>query len=84
MSDNTTDQEDKPETNSKISIIDYDPETDPVKQAYEIELKNRFSKNDINKIFDVLTENKVLGWENKLLESKNPIRDFFLIYTYQI
>ena len=84
MSDNTTDQEDKPETNSKISIIDYDPETDPVKQAYEIELKNRFSKNDINKIFDVLTENKVLGWENKLLESKNPIRDFSKIDDSEI
>ena len=34
------------------------------------------TKKEVDKYFDIITENKILGWESKLLESKLSIRDF--------
>ena len=36
----------------------------------------RVTKEEIDKYFDTLNENKILGWESKLCESKLSIRDF--------
>ena len=37
---------------------------------------SKLSKEEVNTFFDVLNENKILGWESKLLESKLDFRDF--------
>ena len=36
----------------------------------------RVTKEEIDRYFDTLNENKILGWESKLCESKLSIRDF--------
>ena len=43
---------------------------------FEKDLRTKFNKNDIDKYFDVINDSKILGWQNKLYESKLDIRDF--------
>ena len=68
------DKNDNKEKNSGIVIKEIKVETE--RDIFENQLRAKFNKNDINIYFDVITENKVLGWINKLLESKLDIRDF--------
>ena len=59
---------------SKPEIKEMNIQTE--RDNFENDLRNKFNKNYINKYFDVINENKILGWENKLFESKLDIRDF--------
>ena len=68
---NSKDKEDK---NLKLEIEEMNLQTE--RDIYEEELRTKFNKNDISHYFDVITENKILGWENKLQESKLSIRNF--------
>ena len=56
----------------KIEEIELNPE----RNEFENELRKNFSKEDVSHYFEVLSDNKILSWENKLFESKLPIRDF--------
>ena len=56
----------------KIEEIDLDPE----RRLFEDELKKNFSREDIDHYFDLITNNNIIAWENKLFESKLSIRDF--------
>ena len=56
----------------KIQEIDLDPE----RRLFEDELKKNFSREDIDHYFDLITNNNIIAWENKLFESKLSIRDF--------
>ena len=63
----------KEENNSSLKIEEVD--LNPDRNTFENTLRIRYSKEDINVNFEVITENKILGWENKLFESKLPIHD---------
>ena len=56
----------------KIEEVNLNPE----RNSFENSLRKRYSKKDVGLNFEVITETKILGWENKLLESKLSIRDF--------
>ena len=60
----------KSENNSKIIIKELDEDDKEFLKT---------SKEEINNYFDSINENKVLGWESKLLESKLNIRNFNLV-----
>ena len=62
----------KSENNSKIIIKELDEDDKEFLKT---------SKEEINNYFDSINENKVLGWESKLLESKLNIRNYNLV-TY--
>ena len=65
---------DKEEKNQKLEIEEMNLQSE--RDIYEEQLRTKFNKNDISHYFDVITENKILGWENKLQESKLSIRNF--------
>ena len=57
--------------------INYEPEIKELDlDIYSSQLRTKYTKKDINKYFDEITEDKISGWENKLYESKLEIRDF--------
>ena len=56
----------------KIEEIELNPE----RNEFENELRKNFSKEDVSHYFEVLNDNKILSWENKLFETKLSIRDF--------
>ena len=58
----------------KLKIEEYD--SDNEKNLYKEELKKTYSKEDIEHYFELITETKIIGWENKLFESKNSVHDF--------
>jgi len=60
--------------NSKLKIEEYD--SDNEKNLYKEELKKSYSKEDIEQYFELITETKITGWENKLFESKLSVHDF--------
>ena len=60
----------------KFSIKIEEYNLDPERNSFEDELRKSYSKKDIMHCFDSITETKITGWENKLFESKLPIRDF--------
>ena len=62
------------QVNSKLKLEEI--ELNPERKIFENKLKLMSSKEDINHYFDVINENKILGWENKLFETKLSIRDF--------
>ena len=51
-------------------------ELNPDRKKFENKLRIMNSKEAISHYFDTINETKVLGWENKLFESKLPSRDF--------
>ena len=51
-------------------------ELNPDRKKFENKLRRMNSKEDISHYFDTINETKILGWENKLFESKLPSRDF--------
>ena len=61
------------ENNSSIKLEEV--ELNPERNTFENKLRNTFSKEDVIHNFDIITELKLIGWENKLFESKLPIRD---------
>ena len=61
------------QTNTKIKLEEV--ELNPERKIFENKLRRMSSKEDINHYFETINEVKVLGWENKLFESKLPIRD---------
>ena len=63
------------ENNNSIPIIE-EMNVQTERDNFEKELKAKFNKNVINKNFEGINETKILGWENKLYESKLNIRDF--------
>lgn len=65
-------EEEKKIKKLKIEEIELNPE----RNEFENELRKNFSKEDVSHYFEVLNDNKILSWENKLFESKLPIRDF--------
>ena len=65
--------EDENKTNSKIKLEEI--ELNPERTSFENKLRRKNTKEDIDFYFDTINEIKVLGWENKLSESKLPIRD---------
>ena len=68
---NSKDKEDK---NLKLEIEEMNLQSE--RDIFKEELRTKYNKNDISHYFDVITENKILGWENKLQESKLSIRNF--------
>ena len=62
------------QTNSSLKLEEI--ELNPERKIFENNLRRKNSKEDIDHYFDTITEIKVIGWENKLLESKLPFRDF--------
>ena len=60
--------------NSKIKIEECD--SDNKKNIYKEELKKNYSKEYIEHYFELITETKITGWENKLFESKLSVHDF--------
>ena len=60
-------------TNSKLKLEEV--ELNPERKIFENKLRRMNSKEDINHYFEPINEIKVLGWENKLFESKLPKRD---------
>ena len=60
--------------NSKIKIEECD--SDNEKNLYKEELKKNYSKEYIEHYFELITETKITGWENKLFESKLSVHDF--------
>jgi len=58
----------------KIKIEEYDSNNE--KNLYKEELKKNYSKEDIEHYFELITETKIIGWENKLFESKISVHDF--------
>ena len=63
--------EDQINSNIKLEEIELNPE----RSTFENKLRRKNSKQDIDLYFETINEVKVLGWENKLLESKLQIRD---------
>ena len=61
------------DNNSSIKLEEV--ELNPERNTFENKLRNTFSKEDVIHNFDIITELKLIGWENKLFESKLPIRD---------
>ena len=59
--------------NSKIKIEECD--SDNEKNLYKEELKKNYSKEYIEHYFELITETKITGWENKLFESKLSVHD---------
>ena len=62
------------QVNSKLKLEEI--ELNPERKIFENKLKLMSSKEDINHYFNAINENKILGWENKLFETKLSIRDF--------
>ena len=62
------------QNNSQLHLEEI--ELNPERKEFENKLRRMNSKEDINHYFDTINELKVLGWENKLFESKLSIRDF--------
>ena len=62
--------------NDKNELEIKEIKTETERDIFEDQLREKYNKNDINHYFDVITKNKILGWENKLLESKLDIRNF--------
>ena len=60
--------------NLELKIVEVN--LNPERNSFENSLRKRYSKKDVGLNFEVITETKILGWENKLLESKLSIRDF--------
>ena len=54
------------------------------RQIYEDQLREKYNKEDINQYFEEIKKNKILGWENKLIESKLDIRDFSKVNDAEI
>ena len=65
---------DKEEKNQKLEIEEMNLQSE--RDIFKEELRTKYNKNDISHYFDIITENKKLGWENKLQESKLSIRNF--------
>ena len=74
MSNDDDNDKDEKEINSKIEIKEINYITD--RAIFENQLREKHNKDEISHYFDVITENKILGWESKLIESKLDIRDF--------
>ena len=74
MSNDDDNEKDEKEINSKIEIKEINYITD--RAIFENQLREKHNKDEISHYFDVITENKILGWESKLIESKLDIRDF--------
>ena len=68
---NKNEEEDNNNKSIKIEEIQLNPDRD----SFENELRRDYSKEDINHFFDAVNENKIISWENKLLESQLPTRD---------
>ena len=64
------------EESSKLKYEIKDIQGDTEREVFEDELRKKYNKNDISYYFDVINENKILGWENKLNEFKLDFRDF--------
>ena len=64
---------DEEQINSNIKLEEI--ELDPERSTFENKLRRKNSKQDIDLYFETINEVKILGWENKLLESKLEIRD---------
>ena len=62
------------QNNSQFKIEEI--EINPDRKKFENKLRRMNSKEDISHYFDTINETKILGWENKLFESKLPSRDF--------
>lgn len=45
------------------------------KVSFVDELRKKYSQDDIMNYFDLITETKIMGWENKFLESNLPFHD---------
>ena len=58
-------------SNIKIEEVELNPE----RKIFENKLRRMNSKEDISHYFETINEIKVLGWENKLSESKLSFRD---------
>ena len=73
---------DKEKNKSKLEIkeVKFDTERD----IFENELRSKYNKKDISHYFEVINENKIQGWENKLYESKLKIRDFTNVFDSDI
>ena len=65
---------DKEEKNQKLEIEEMNLQSE--RDIFKEELRTKYNKNELSHYFDVITENKILGWENKLQESKLSIRNF--------
>ena len=65
------------QNNSQFKIEEI--EINPDRKKFENKLRRMNSKEDISHYFDTINETKILGWENKLFESKLPSRDFKVI-----
>lgn len=70
------------QTNSSLKLEEI--ELNPERKIFENNLRRKNSKEDIDHYFDTITEIKVIGWENKLLESKLPFRNFSRIIDADI
>ena len=57
----------KSENNSRIIIKEFNKEENE---------QSKLSKEEINKYFEIINENKIFGWESKLKESKLKFRNF--------
>jgi len=66
--------ETKNQNHLKLKIEEYDSNNE--KNLYKEELKKNYSKEDIEQYFELITETKIIGWENKLFESKISVHDF--------
>ncbi len=73
---------DKEKNKSKLEIKEIKLETE--RDIFENELRSKFNKKDISHYFEVINENKIQGWENKLYESKLKIRDFSNVFDSDI
>ena len=62
------------QNNSQFKIEEI--EINPDRKKFENKLRRMNSKEDISHYFDTINETKILGWENKLFESKLSSRDF--------
>ncbi len=71
---NKNKNEEEGNNNKPIKIEEV--ELNPDRNTFENELRREYSKEDINNYFNTINENKILCWENKLLEYQLPIRDF--------
>ena len=70
------------QNNSQFKIEEI--EINPDRKKFENKLRRMNSKEDISHYFDTINETKILGWENKLFESKLPSRDFSSIIDADI
>ena len=69
-----SDKEDKKEVNSSLEIKEIKFPTK--RDIFDNKLCEKYSEEDINYYFEVIKENIILGWEEKLMESKLDIRNF--------